>query len=61
VQRLGIEHRQSAYDQITVSVGVVAGVPGVDFSDAEAIVAAADQALYAAKGGGRNRVVLAAL
>ncbi|MFB4369042.1 MULTISPECIES: diguanylate cyclase [unclassified Pseudomonas] len=61
VQRLGIEHRQSAYDQITVSVGVVAGVPGVDFSDAEAMVAAADQALYAAKGGGRNRVVLAAL
>ncbi|MBD9397457.1 diguanylate cyclase [Pseudomonas sp. PDM11] len=61
VQRLGIEHRQSAYDQITVSVGVVAGVPGVDFSDAEAMVAAADQALYAAKGGGRNRVVLAVL
>jgi len=61
VQRLGIEHRQSAYDQITVSVGVVAGVPGVDFSDTEAMVAAADQALYAAKGGGRNRVVLAAL
>ncbi len=61
VQHLGIEHRQSAYDQITVSVGVVAGVPGVDLSDAEAMVAAADQALYAAKGGGRNRVVLAAL
>lgn len=61
VQHLGIEHRQSAYDQITVSIGVVAGVPGVDFSDAETMVAAADQALYAAKGGGRNRVVLAAL
>ncbi|KAB0551013.1 diguanylate cyclase [Pseudomonas argentinensis] len=60
VQGLGIEHRQSAYDQVTVSIGVVAGVPGVDFDDAEAMVAAADRALYAAKGGGRNRVVLAA-
>lgn len=61
VQRLGIEHRQSAYDQVTVSIGVVAGVPGRDFTTVEEMVAAADRALYAAKGQGRNRVVLATL
>ncbi|PZW47890.1 diguanylate cyclase [Pseudomonas sp. URMO17WK12:I2] len=59
VQRLGIEHRQSAYDQVTVSIGVVAGVPGKDFTTFEDMVAAADRALYAAKGQGRNRVLLA--
>ncbi|CAH0310634.1 hypothetical protein SRABI70_04713 [Pseudomonas sp. Bi70] len=59
MQRLGIEHRQSAYDQVTVSIGVVAGVPGKDFTTFEDMVAAADRALYAAKDGGRNRVVLA--
>ncbi|SHL99570.1 GGDEF domain-containing protein [Phytopseudomonas punonensis] len=61
VQRLGIEHRQSAYDQVTVSIGVVAGIPGDDFATVDEMVAAADRALYAAKGQGRNRVVLAAL
>ncbi len=42
----------------TFSVGI-AGFPG--FSSAEAILEAADQALYRAKGGGRNRVEIATL
>ena len=42
----------------TFSVGI-AGFPG--FSSAEAILEAADQALYRAKGGGRKRVEIATL
>jgi diguanylate cyclase (GGDEF)-like protein/PAS domain S-box-containing protein len=56
VQALGLEHRHGLDGQIvTVSLGVASAqpAPGQDLS---ALVQAADQALYAAKQAGRNRV-----
>ncbi|MBD9397939.1 sensor domain-containing diguanylate cyclase [Pseudomonas sp. PDM11] len=58
VEQLSIEHHQSPHRGLTVSIGVVAGTAGEDFSDVEQVVRAADQALYAAKRQGRNRVLL---
>lgn len=43
---------------VTVSIGVHAEVPRQDATAADAFIAASDQALYAAKRQGRNRVVL---
>jgi diguanylate cyclase (GGDEF)-like protein/PAS domain S-box-containing protein len=42
---------------ITVSIGLAAGRPLLDFSDPMALVTASDAALYRAKRAGRNRVV----
>jgi len=41
---------------LTVSVGVASGRPAVDLASYEALIAAADRALYRAKRDGRNRV-----
>jgi diguanylate cyclase (GGDEF)-like protein len=60
--RLGIEKGQVIFDgarlAVTVSIGVA--VWPRDGETGGAMVAAADRALYAAKQGGRNRVVVAA-
>ncbi|MEP7355843.1 MAG: diguanylate cyclase, partial [Anaerolineales bacterium] len=57
VKALGVHYRGQALGQITVSIGVAAypenGTSG------EAVLAAADAALYRAKHAGRDRVVLA--
>jgi diguanylate cyclase (GGDEF)-like protein len=61
VAALGVEHRRSPVaDHVTVSIGVASVIPGPD-SDAERLIAAADAALYGAKRGGRNRVLLPAV
>lgn len=44
---------------VTVSIGI-AGLPGHEVEDADALVKLADKALYAAKANGRNQVCLAA-
>jgi diguanylate cyclase (GGDEF)-like protein len=54
-QGLGIEHRQSPYEKVTVSIGVACMIPTVEAEPA-ALVEAADRALYQAKQKGRNRV-----
>ncbi|MDP1568475.1 MAG: two-component regulator propeller domain-containing protein [Vicinamibacterales bacterium] len=59
VEALAVPHADStAGTVVTVSVGLVCAVPGSNAS-AEALVAAADRALYQAKQDGRNRVAIA--
>lgn len=58
VMSLGIAHSGSTVaDCVTLSIGVATMVPRVG-SKPEALIAAADAALYEAKHGGRNRVVV---
>ncbi len=55
IERLGIEHRSAPGRIVTVSIGVTSALP-VRGTHPEASLEAADQALYAAKEQGRNRV-----
>lgn len=58
VQELGIEHRGSrTYSAVTTSIGIAVVSPTSDRNPRGALQLA-DQALYAAKVGGRNRVEL---
>ena len=59
VETLAIPHPQSVSPVVTISLGVVTSNPSVD-SAAETLVRIADGALFQAKDGGRNRVVVAA-
>jgi len=59
IDGLKIPHEQSSLGEIlTVSIGIAAGVPRQG-SDQRLIVAAAESALYVAKGEGRNRIRVA--
>jgi len=55
LEALAIEHGDAAAGVVTMSIGVATLVPALD-TGAEQLVAAADQAMYEAKNGGRNRV-----
>ena len=52
-----IPHDGTPSGLVTISIGVATIIPSLDDSNADALVAAADQALYRAKNSGRDRVV----
>ena len=56
VEALAIANQGSPYGALTLSIGVASGIPGHDMQAPADLVTAADIALYAAKGAGRNRV-----
>lgn len=58
VEALGLQHAASEFGRVTVSVGVAVTRPERR-ADPASLVAAADAALYEAKGAGRNRIALA--
>lgn len=58
VENLNIVNAGSPYGKLTVSIGVASCDPGREIAEVSSLVRAADVALYAAKGAGRNRVML---
>jgi len=58
VESLAIEYKGKSLGQVTISVGIA--VYPLDATDSDALIHAADQAMYFSKRCGRNRVSLAA-
>ncbi len=56
--RRSVEEMEVEGLKVTISIGV-AESPSIQVPDAEEFIAAADEALYAAKNGGRNQVIIA--
>lgn len=57
VEALQIPHECSIGGVVTVSIGITTGMPEIAFTD-ENLISIADQALYCAKGQGRNKIVV---
>jgi len=55
---LGIPNQRSSHGNVTASLGVASMIPGTHHTGPEALLLAADQALYRAKKSGRNRVAI---
>ncbi len=61
ILQLGIPHRVDGRPaRLSVSVGVATTQPAADRRSSEGLIQMADEALYAAKAGGRNQVQIAA-
>ncbi|WP_307163105.1 MULTISPECIES: diguanylate cyclase [unclassified Massilia] len=59
LEQLALPHPTAAGGVVTMSIGVASALPA-EAGEVDALVAAADTALYEAKRGGRNRAVAAA-
>lgn len=57
VEVLKIEHSESEYKYVTISIGIIYAIPQLH-ETVEEFISKADQAMYKAKNSGRNKIVL---